>query len=353
MNIEYKEKSNDEIIDSFREHLLHTQGYKYFDAKSKAMLIEWGKELQKSNTSTNVFMVVKSMLTTYVVDNAIVDFLSDKSREDNSGRTRLSKNAFQNYKNILLTHYVPFCQKYNIPYSIEGVDFSINTLTSKPTNSPANTREFVEQALQILDNYNCKNEIEQLNNIVLRCLFKIAYNTGLRFSDLQALKLIDAKKCVEEGITDFEIFTSKTGARAYIDFTPCKAEIEIIFEEMEKSYSSIIDKLYLFKLHHNFDISPENRLKNLLVPNTRDKIKDEINRFFKDNVELATRLKKFHRFRAGLATDLFEETQDFSIVQKVLTHKDIKTTVRYIANEQQDLHTKKAFNTVRNCAISG
>jgi integrase/recombinase XerD len=146
--------------------------------------------------------------------------------------------------------------------------------------------------------------LEQITNVKHRSMLMIGYAAGLRISEIVHLKVndIDSERMV------MYIRQAKGKKDRQIVLSP------VLLEQLRNYYKQYRPKEYLFEGQSGGVYST--RSLNLIMQQAKQKA----------GVKKAGSI---HAFRHSFATHLLESGTDISIIQKLLGHNDIHTTLRY------------------------
>jgi integrase/recombinase XerD len=146
--------------------------------------------------------------------------------------------------------------------------------------------------------------LEQITNVKHRSMLMIGYAAGLRISEIVHLKVndIDSERMV------IYIRQAKGKKDRQIVLSP------VLLEQLRNYYKAYRPKDYLFEGQNGGAYSK--RSLNLIMQQAKQKA----------GVQKAGSI---HAFRHSFATHLLESGTDISIIQRLLGHNDIHTTLRY------------------------
>ncbi|KAF0153056.1 MAG: Integrase [Ignavibacteria bacterium] len=149
-----------------------------------------------------------------------------------------------------------------------------------------------------------KTIIEKIDNLKHKTIISLIYSCGLRISECVNLKVsdIDSKRMM------IKIVQSKGNKDRYV---PLSNKMLLLLREYYKEYKP---KEFLFEGQIQKYYSARSIQAILKTALAKSKIKKSIS---------------VHSLRHSYATHLLEQGTDISIIQKLLGHKDIKTTLLY------------------------
>lgn len=158
-----------------------------------------------------------------------------------------------------------------------------------------------------------KNTLPNIKNPKHRAILSLAYSLGLRRGDIQNLKI----KNIDSQSMQIKIVEGKGRKDAYL---PLTKNILIILRQYCKEYNitNLNKENYLF----------EGQNKNKYSGTSLNSI---VKKYFGKEYH-------FHNIRHSTATHLLNKSVDISFIQKLLRHKDIKTTMIYLKISTQDLN---------------
>jgi site-specific recombinase XerD len=169
------------------------------------------------------------------------------------------------------------------------------------------TRKEIAQFFSRLD-------VTRFSGLRDRALFELMYSSGLRVSEAAALKVRDI---------DFDkrqmLVHGKGGHERVIPFSRQAQKLLLIYEERKKR-----DSPYLFPgsaYGKSGRVSGENHIRSESVTLRFRKL---LRRFGMDKSGISC-----HSFRHSAATHLLENGADIRVIQELLGHQSIETTVRY------------------------
>lgn len=145
-----------------------------------------------------------------------------------------------------------------------------------------------------------------------KLLLSLCYGMGLRVSEVCRLKLTD----IDSDRMQVRIEAGKGNKDRYVNLPAC------ILGDMRSYYKNYKPKEYLFEGQYGGAYS-----------------KRSAQAIFKQCLTKAGIHKAvgIHSLRHSFATHLLEQGTDISIIQKLLGHEDIKTTLRYVHVSKKDL----------------
>jgi len=149
-----------------------------------------------------------------------------------------------------------------------------------------------------------KSIIESIDNIKHRTIISLIYSFGLRISECINIRVgdIDSKRML------IKVVQSKGNKDRFV---PISNKMLLLLREYYKMYKP---KEFLFEGQVNDYYSARSIQAILKRALQKSKIKKHIS---------------VHSLRHSYATHLLEQGTDISIIQKLLGHKDIKTTLLY------------------------
>jgi site-specific recombinase XerD len=153
-----------------------------------------------------------------------------------------------------------------------------------------------------------------IENLKHRALLMLAYSAGLRVSEAVAVKL-------ENLDTDRMQVHIQRGKGKKDRMVPLSA---VALQTMQKYLAQYRPAFWLFEGQFK-DTHLSNRTAQILFRNTFQKL----------GIPEHT---GFHSLRHSYATHLLENGTDISIIQKLLGHNDIKTTLRYTHMSQKTIN---------------
>lgn len=165
----------------------------------------------------------------------------------------------------------------------------------------------IESLPNVIPEAYLRESISNINNLKHRSILSLAYSIGLRSGDIRNLKLSD----LNSKSMQVKIVEGKGKKDAYL---PLYENIKNLLFEYCRKYKP---KEYLF----------EGQSGNKYSGTSLNKlIKKYIGKEY-----------HFHNIRHSTATHLINKGIDISFIQKLLRHKDIKTTLIYLKISTQDL----------------
>ena len=149
-----------------------------------------------------------------------------------------------------------------------------------------------------------KKIIDAINNIKHKVMLMIGYAAGLRVSEIVALKIADIDS--ERMVLQIRSAKGKKDRQAILS--------PVLLQVLRDYYKKYTPKLYLFEGQTGGIYSV--RSLNLIIHQA--KLRAGI-----------TKKGSMHALRHSFATHLLEGGTDLSMIQNLLGHNDIKTTLRY------------------------
>jgi len=163
--------------------------------------------------------------------------------------------------------------------------------------------------------------IDSIENLKHRTSISLIYSCGLRISECVNIKVsdIDSKRMM------IKVVQSKGKKDRYV---PLSGKMLLLLREYYKGYKP---KEYLFEGQTEKYYSTRSIQSILKSAISKTKIKKKIS---------------VHSLRHSYATHLLEQGTDISLIQKLLGHKDIKTTLLYTQISQSQISKiKNPFDT--------
>lgn len=154
--------------------------------------------------------------------------------------------------------------------------------------------------------------IQSIENLKHRTIISLIYSYGLRISECVKIKIRD----IDSTRMMIKVLQSKGNKDRYV---PLSNKMLILLREYYKEYKP---KEYLFEgqIEKFYSVrSIQSILKSAI---SKTKIKKKIS---------------VHSLRHSYATHLLEQGTDISLIQKLLGHKDIKTTLLYTQISQSQI----------------
>lgn len=152
-----------------------------------------------------------------------------------------------------------------------------------------------------------KEKLSNISNLKHKAILSLAYSLALRRSDIQNLKI----DCIDSKSMNIKIIEGKGNKDAYLPLT------ENLLQLLRKYYKNYKPKEYLF----------EGQKDNLYSGTSLNNI---VKKYFGKQYH-------FHNIRHSTATHLLNKGVDISFIQKLLRHKDVKTTLIYLKITTRDL----------------
>ena len=198
-----------------------------------------------------------------------------------------------------------------------------------------------------LNDYSIKKNIEYLSiedikkflsvipssDYIYFLMFKIAYLTGLRFSEVVSLKVFNCNLVTKTLIIDHQsqYITIK---HSFINSSPKTINSNRIIylnSELASEIETFIDHFKLKSNHYLF--FSKNRRRHIIKTTVQNKIK-------KYCMLSGINVFKFHTLRKSFATNLILNNVNDNIVIKLLGHDSISTTNKYylaLPSDQQEI----------------
>jgi integrase/recombinase XerD len=152
-----------------------------------------------------------------------------------------------------------------------------------------------------------KEKLYSISNLKHKTILSLTYSIGLRRGDIQNLKI----DCIDSKSMQIKIVEGKGNKDAYLPLT------EKLLKLLRKYYKEYKPKEFLFEGQKN-NVYSGTSLNNITK------------KYFGKQYH-------FHNIRHSTATHLLNKGIDISFIQKLLRHKDIKTTLIYLRISTMDL----------------
>ena len=177
---------------------------------------------------------------------------------------------------------------------------------------------------KLLPNVLAISEIQQLfatlDNLKHKTMIYLAYSAGLRVSEVINLKV--------QHIHSARMVINIKGAKGKKDRTVTLSEGILVL--LRKYYQTYKPKEWLFEGQYGGQYSDRSLQAVFQRAKQQSKIKSDVS---------------FHSLRHSYATHLHERGTDIKLIQELLGHNDIKTTLRYTHVSQRTLeHIKSPFD---------
>jgi len=299
----------------------------------------------------------------FILDKWIKNYLNEKKT------LNLAKNTIINYKRVLDSFYQFFAQKeedeviksiyeidrgFILEYLNSKGDIAVNTknlhitvIKSFLTYISEHNNENIDlsKRLKGLSAKNVKSESESLSesesralenhlldtrykknflNVRNRCLVKLLYYTGIRASELLAIKLEDISLLEEDGV--YKIYIMGKGSKYRYVYIPVKL---------------IADELELIKEHFFEDeISDTNNPQKYIAVTQKGRVMHR--------VELYTMLEKLysrlyikkrgvHILRHTFGKRMVKKNVNLSTIKELMGHENIQTTMIYARSDEKGM----------------
>lgn len=233
-------------------------------------------------------------IDTYI--NAVSNFLSYSDQKEPSQKLLFDYALFLKNRNLSFSH---------IKNSVMAVKLFSELMLGIKLNSNFLSHYRKERKLpDVLSIEETKTIVESIENLKHKAIISLIYSCGLRISECVNIKIsdIDSKRML------IKVVQSKGNKDRFV---PLSAKMLLLLREYYKEYKP---KEYLFEGQIKKYYSARSIQAILKKALAKNKIKKHVS---------------VHSLRHSYATHLHEQGTDISLIQKILGHKDIKTTLLY------------------------
>jgi len=299
----------------------------------------------------------------FILDKWIKNYLNEKKT------LNLAKNTLMNYKRVLDSFYQFFAQKeedesINTIYDIDR-DFILEYLNSKG-DIAVNTKNLhitvikslltyisehnddnidITKKLKGLSAKNVKSESESLSesesgvlekyllnkkykknflNIRNKLLVKLLYYTGIRASELLAIKFEDIAVLEEEGVYKINIFGKGSKYRySYIPVRLISYELEFIKEHFLED-----EVLHKNNEHKYIAVTQKGRVMH------RAELYTMLNKLYN---KLYIKKRGIHILRHTFGKRMVKKNVNLSTIKELMGHENIQTTMIYARSDEKGM----------------
>jgi len=274
---------------AFKKYLL-----KNYAPEFKELLIAYSDKMIQERYSKNTIRQYVNYFARFLV----------YCKEQNIDFQNIRLNDIQSYLNILGGQSISW-RTLNAHYSSIQFWYEKVIMRGKLEIKGINRPRKQHSLPSVMSLGEVKRLFEQVNNLKHQCMLYLAYANGLRNSEIRLLRVLD----ISFDRNEIRIVQSKGGKDRILPLSPFMREIILAYM---KEYQP---KYWLFEG------------QNSKQPYSRSSI-NAIFRRAKDKAGLKKEYR-LHDLRHSFATHLLEKGTDIRIIQELLGHSDIKTTLIY------------------------